>query len=196
MGKMKGSSPLIGHGLSVLLAVVVISGVSILMFNFFNTLQQDQIKRDLTQVAAQVSSEITDLHSIAQSSKVSPSTSSAVLVADSSLKLPEKVAGKSYRVTLVSAGQISVFIDNVTLDGGETESENMPENGKILVSTTEEPRIEVVYDVPSIDADMQGTSGNPSNVTMRYYRYNPNGTILDAILLGDQALIAQVTSVS
>jgi hypothetical protein len=36
----------------------------------------------------------------------------------------------------------------------------------------------------------------PANATLRYYRYNPNGTVIDTILLGDYTLIGQVTAVT
>jgi hypothetical protein len=68
--------------------------------------------------------------------------------------------------------------------------------GRIIAETTQDPIVSVEYDVPSIDADLQGRTLDPQNATMRYYRYNPNGTITDVIVLGESSLIGQITALS
>lgn len=196
MAHSKGISPLIGYVLSVLMAIIVIGAVAVLVTGFYDTIIKDEVKRELTQVAAQTSSKVTDIYYISKASRASPGNSSAILLGEEQLNLPQKVASKSYKLTLLSASQVASQISNVTVNGGNVSSVQTAPNGKIVAQTTEDPVVEVDYDVPSIDVDMQGSSGNPSNATLRYYRYNPNGTVIDTILMGDYTLLGQVTAVS
>ena len=196
MRNLKGISPLISYAFAMLLAIVIVTGVAVLIYNFYQLVLQDQIKRDLTQVAAQTSSKITEIYAISKGSKTSPSNSTAILMSEAALNLPQKVADRGYKLTLLSASQVSILLENVSVEGQNMTTQNLPENGKIVAETTEDPIIEVQYDLPSIDVDLQGSSGEPSNATLRYYRYNPNGTVTDAIVLGDYALLGQVTVLS
>lgn len=196
MARMKGLSPLLSYVFAVLLAVIVIAGVSVLAYNFYRTLLQDEIKRELTQSAAQTSAKITEIYSISKQSKASPANSTGILLASNQLNLPDKVSTRSYAITLLSANQVASQITNATLDGLNTSLIKTPQTGKIIAQTTEDPFVTVEYDIPSIDVDVQGKSLNPRNATLRYYRYNPNGTVIDSILMGDYSLLGQVSVVS
>lgn len=192
----KGISPMVSYVLAILIAVIVLSGVALLVNGFYKTILEDEARRELTQVAAQTSSKITEIYSIAKASKASPSNSTAILLADLGVNLPDRVAGKRYQVTLVSANQISSYVSNVTLSGQNVTAVSYPGVAKIVAETTEEPFVLVEHDVPSLDVEIQGRSDVLSNSTLRYYRYNPNGTVVDTILFGDYSLVAQVVSVS
>lgn len=196
MAGMKGVSPLISYVLAVLLAVLVISAVAVLVTGFYNTIIQDEVRRELTQVAAQASSKITEIYSISKVSKASPANSSAILIGDLQLNLPAKVASRSYQLTLLSSNQVASILANLTVNGQNVSSTSTPQTGKIVAETTEDPFVSVEYDVPSIDVDMQGRSDSPTNATLRYYRYNPNGTVIDTVLIGDYTLLGQVATVS
>jgi len=196
MAVMKGVSPLVSYVLAVLLATVVVTAVVLLVNAFYSIIIQDEIRRELTQVAAQTSSKITEIYSISKVSKASPANSTAVLLAESELNLPSQVVSRNYKVTLLSATQVTSILINLTVSGQNTTSASESQTGKVVAETTEDPIISVEYDVPSIDVDIQGRSENPSNTTLRYYRYNPNGTITDAILIGGYTLVGQVTVVS
>lgn len=193
---MKGISPLVSYVLAVLLAIVVIAGTTLLAYNIYDTILKDQIRRDLTQVAAQTAQKVTDLYTFAKASKSSPPNSTAVLLADSELNLPGEVADRDYRLVLVSANQVSTLVSNITLNDGNVTNQKSPQTAKIIAGTTEDPFVEIEYDLPLIDIDVQGRTGEPTNATLRYYRYNPNGTVLDTVVLGDAALLVQVTVVS
>lgn len=193
---MKGISPLVSYVLAVLLAIVVIAGTTLLAYNIYDTILKDQIRRDLTQVAAQTAQKVTDLYTFAKASKSSPPNSTAVLLADSELNLPGEVADRDYRLVLVSANQVSTLVSNITLNDGNVTNQKSPQTAKIIAGTTEDPFVEIEYDLPLIDIDVQGRTGEPANATLRYYRYNPNGTVLDTVVLGDAALLVQVTVVS
>lgn len=193
---MKGISPLVSYVFAILLAIVVIAGVTLLAYSLYNQILQDQIKRDLTQVAAQASSKITEIYSVSKASKSSPQNSSATLLGELQLNLPQQVADRNYKLTLLSASQVMTLLGNVTLDGENVTAQSTAPTGKIIAETTQDPLVEIEYNLPAIDIDIQGSEGNPANATLRYYRYNPNGTIIDTIVLGDFSLIGQVTVVS
>jgi hypothetical protein len=192
----KGVAPMVSYVLAVLVAVVVISGVAVLLNNFYTLLLEDEIKRELTQVSAQTSSKVTEIYSIAKASRSSPGNQSSVLLAESKLNLPDRVALREYKITLLSASQVASLLSNVTLNGGNVSTESTVQVGRIIAETTQDPAVSVEYDVPSIDVDLQGRTLDPQNATMRYYRYNPNGTITDVIVLGDSSLIGQIASMS
>lgn len=196
MTSAKGVSPFVGYVLAILLAVIVITGVSALVYSFYRTIIEDEIKRELTQAAAQTSSKITEIYSLSKVSKASPENSSAILLAEAKLNLPTQVASKNYQITLLSANQVINLISTITVNSENTSVVKTPQTGRIVAKTTEDPFLEIEYEIPSIDVDLQGRSDSPANATLRYYRYNPNGTIIDTILLGDLTLLGQVTSVS
>ena len=193
---MKGISAIIGYTLAVLISVIVISIVSILIFDIQAKIVEDQVKRDLSQVSSQTSEKITDLYTLTRFSKTSPGNSTSILLADVTLNLPSKVASKSYKLKLLSAAEVLSQIENVTMGEENVTTQNSPPLGKIVAQTTEEPFVTVEYDIPSIDIDIQGSVGDPTNASLKYYRYNPNGTVLDVIVLGDPGLLGQVTQVS
>ncbi len=192
----KGISPMVSYVLAILIAVIVLSGVALLVNGFYRTILEDEARRELTQINAQVSSKVTEIYSITKASKASPSNSTAILLADLRINLPAKVAGKKYQITFVSANQIANYVSNVTLSGQNVSTINYPGTAKIVAETTEEPLVLIESDVPSLGVDIQGRTDNPTNTTLRYYRYNPNGTVIDTILMGDYSLVGQVTTVS
>ena len=196
MKTMKGISSIIGYTLALLISVVVISVITILIFNIQDQIIEDQVRRDLTQVSSQTSEKITDLYTLTRFSKTTPGNSTSILLADVSLNLPSDVADRSYRLKLLSAAQVLSQIENVTMGGENVTTQNNPPLGKIIAETTEEPFVSVEYNIPSIDIDIQGSVGDPNNATLKYYRYNPNGTVLDVIVLGDPQLLGQVTQVN
>lgn len=196
MAGTKGISPLVGFVLAILLAVIVVAAVSALVYSFYTTVSQDEIKRELTQAAAQTTSKITELYSLSKQSKATPPNSTGILIASIRLNLPDKVASKGYSVAILSANEVTTLLSNVSFNNQSANLTKTSQTGKVVAQTTEEPAVTVEYDVPSIDVDMQGKSTNPLNATLRYYRYNPNGTLLDTILLGDYTLLGQVTAVS
>lgn len=194
MAHPKGASPIVSYVLAILLAVIVISGVAALLGAFYDLIIKDEIRRELTQVVGQTSSKVTEIYSISKASRASPANGTSILLAESQLNLPDQVALRGYRLTLLSASQVASLISNVTIDGENASTTDFPPTGKIVAETIQEPIVEVEYDVPSIDVDMQGWTIDPRNATLRYYRYNPNGTVTDAIVLGESSLIGQIVS--
>jgi len=196
MASPKGVAPLVSYVLAILVAVVVMSGVAVLLNDFYALIIEDEIKRELTQISAQTSSKVTEIYSIAKASRSSPGNQSSVLLAETRLNLPDRVALREYRVVLLSASQVASLLSNVTINGQNVSTDSTSQVGRIVAQTTQDPIVTVEYDVPSIDVDLQGRTTDPRNATMRYYRYNPNGTVVDAIVLGDSTLIGQIASLS
>jgi FlaG/FlaF family flagellin (archaellin) len=190
----KGASPIISYVLAILLAIIVIAGVASMLGGFYDLIIKDEIRRELTQVVGQTSSKITEIYSISKSSKASPANGTSILLAEMQLNIPDQVSLRNYRLTLLSASQVSSLIYNVTIDGGNTSTTGFPPTGKILAETTQDPTVKVDYDLPSIDVDVQGWTTDPGNATLKYYRYNVNGTVADAIVLGNPSLIVHVLS--
>lgn len=193
---VKGISPLISYVLATLIAVVIIAAIAALGFNFFDAISEDQIRRDLSQIATQASSRITEIYAVSKASSNSPDNSTAVLLAESQLNLPSQVSTRDYKITLLSPGQVATIVSNVSQGSGNASSQNQPQTGMVVLETTEEPIITVEHPLPSIDVDLQGFSGDPENATLRYYRYNPNGTVIDVIVVGEFSLITQAIGVS
>lgn len=192
----KGISQLISYVFAILLAVIIVAAIAFLAYAFYGTIIKDEAKRELTQVANQVSSKITDTYSLAKASKASPANSTALILADVALNLPEEVAARNYKVTLVTPNEILSFVTNASLNGQNITFTRASQTGKVIAQTTEDPFVTVEFDLPNLEAELQGSTTNPRNATLRYYRYNPNGTIVDALVLGEETLLAQVTVVN
>lgn len=196
MAGKKGISQLISYVFAILLSVIIVTAIAFLAYGFYGTIVQDEAKRELTQVANQVSSKIAETYSLAKSSRSSPADSTAVLLTEAELNLPQSVVSRNYKVSLVTPGEILNFVENATLNDEDINFQSASQTGKVIAQTTQDPFVLVEVDLPNMEAELQGSTDNPANATIRYYRYNPNGTVIDAIVLGEDSLIAQVTVVN
>ena len=113
------------------------------------------------------------------------------------MKYPEKISGKNYEILFVSSPgiwtQIKIFqIDNVTI----TPKKEIISGSKVLVRTTQKPIVTYNLPIPNIPIYLEGGYRSGENATLRYVRYNYNGSINDTIILGESSIILSITKVN
>ena len=192
---MKGEAHFVEYTLVTLLSVVLIIGITLLAFSFYRTINENEIKQELRQISAQVSDNVVKLYDTARSSKAQPANYTSVLISEVDLNLPNKVANKNYDVVLVSASQLTPLITLVTIDGANVSTIISNSNARVIGRTDSDPDVEVEYDIPNIDISVQGKASNGQNTTLRYYKYNINGTVYDTIVLGSLDVLVNIGSV-
>ncbi len=192
---MKGESHFVEYTLVILLSVVMIVGVTLLAFSFYRSISDSEIKQELRQISAQVSDNVVKLYDVAKSSRASPGNYTSMLISEVNLNLPDKVSNNNYEIFLVSASQLTPLISLVTIDGTNVSTIISNSNARVVGRTNGDPEVEVEYDIPNIDVSVQGKARNGQNTTLRYYKYNINGTIRDMIVLGSLDILINIGSV-
>jgi len=191
---MKAQATLIENAILVLLGSLMLSVVVILLYNFYEQHLRTEIQNSLTQIAIDVSSNLLRLYEAGKKSKILVAENQSKKILEIELDLPERVSGRSYEVILVSPNPLWTTISLVKVGGKEVVSVPAPPGAKVIARTTQKPFVTIEYEIPNIDVSLQGkTDGSDSK--LRYYRYNIAGVTRDKIVLGDQEILMDVTSV-
>ena len=193
---MKGQAHFIEFVLVTLLSIVLVAAIAFLIFGFYRNITENDARQSLRQISIQVSDEATRLYNVARGSRAQPTNYTSLLISEVNLNLPRQISNKNYDVILVSASQLVPIISAVTVNNTNISSVISNSNAKVLTRLDADPDIEVEYDIPNIDVSVQGRANNGQNATLRYYRYNINGTIYDTIVLGPYDIIVSISGVS
>jgi hypothetical protein len=192
----KGQAEIIGNILAVLFGVIILAAISTVAYNLYTRQLEDEITNNLKQMGVEVSNNILRLYDRGKNSKYSPGANESVRLAEIDLKLPSQVSGRNYEVILIEANPIWVQISNLTIGGASPPSVITVPGAKVVLRTTQSPKVTVEHEIPNIDVPIQGKSVNGLNSTLAYYRYNSTGGIKDKIVLGDFDIIIDIESVS
>jgi hypothetical protein len=192
----KGQSNLMEYILSIFFSLIVLLAVASIIYSFYNNALKQDITKSLNEVDSEVSSAIYKIYQQGKASSSSPANSTSVLLANVNLNLPSRVTNRNYEVDLISINPLFATVSNVTIGGSNVSTLIQSFGAKIVAKTTDDPKIVVSKDLTNIDAAIQGTFINGINTTLKYYRYNFNGTIYDKIILGEQQIIIDITQMS
>jgi hypothetical protein len=192
----KGQSEIVDTVIAVLFGVVVLIAISATAYNLYNTQLSGEVENNLKQIGVDISNNIMRLYDTGKQSKYSPGTNQSAKLSEINLKLLSQVSGRNYEVIFVEANPIWIQISNISISGSSPASVITVPGAKIILRTTQTPKITVEQEVPNIDIPIQGKSENGLNSTLAYYRYNLNGVIKDKILLGSYDIIVDIVSVS
>ncbi|MBS3052825.1 MAG: hypothetical protein J4428_05650 [Candidatus Aenigmarchaeota archaeon] len=66
---------------------------------------------------------------------------------------------------------------------------------RIVVKTTQSPIVAYDFQISNIPVPVQGIFRSGENSTLKYIRYNYNGTVNDTIVLGESNLIIGVVKI-
>ncbi len=175
---MRGISPLVSHSIFIAVGVVVLILMSALAWYFYDTYIKESIRSELNKNLHMLAGEIAELYRL-RSSPVAPAANRSVMLGDTVLEFPEKVAGRNYIIELQHAG--GIWVSNLS-EG------NISYDSVTLIGKTYTPEVTVNYTLFNIDASVQGyTRGGKTS--LRYFRINTNGTIRDIIALGDSLVV-------
>jgi hypothetical protein len=191
---MKGVSSFVEYSLVILLGVTLVTAVSFVVYSFYDTAVKTAIRGELRQISVQTSESVIKVYEIGKKSQTAPPINSTMQIATLSIPLPPQLAGKNYKITLVPAGSLWISVSNITIDQSLVAYTGIT-NAKVMVETTQEPLLSSSQDIPNIDVHMQGST-HITNSSLTYYRYNINGNITDAIILGPSNIFIQLTGVN
>jgi len=189
----KGQSNLIEYVLSIFLSLIILIAVSGIIYSFYTSALRQDTYKSLNAINLEISSTISKIYQQGKSSTSSPSGSTIILLASVNLDLPMKISGKNYEIDLLPLNPIFATVTNVTSNGANVTMLIQSSGAKIIAKTTDNPQVVVSKDLTNIDVNVQGSTVNGQNATLRYYRYNFNGTVYDKIVLGGQGIIIDIT---
>jgi len=190
----KGQAQFIEHILTVLFSVLVVVGISALVYSFYYTSLQRESTTELRQVVTQTSDTLLKLYEIGKKSSVSPDTNKSILISSIDLTLPKQIGGENYELSLIGKRGVWSSIINMTI-GGVTIIPTERTGGIKIIGRMIDSKVEVEFDIPNLEIEVQGMT-NGENATMKYYRVNDNGTIFDSVVLGDSGVIIRIFGIS
>ncbi len=193
---MKGVSKFIGYTFIILFGFAMLAFFTTMIYRYYDNVLKANISAGLRQIAIETTAQITKVYEMGKNTEFNPANSSTLVIADINLKYPEKISGKNYEILLVSSPGIwtqlkSFQIDNVTV----TPKREIISGSKVLVRTTQKPVVSDELHIPNIPISIQGGYRSGENATLKYVRYNYNGSINDTIVLGESSIILGITKV-
>jgi len=192
----KGQAELIEYTLTVLFSVIILISVAAIAYTFYNNALKQDMKKSMDEVALQLSNAILKIYQQGKQSTASPANSTSILIASVNLNLPAKISNRNYEVDLIRENPLFTSVINFTVGSVNVTPSILTSGAKIVVKTIDDPKIVSSKDLPNIDVNVQGTVFNGINATLKYYRYNYNGTSYDKIVLGEQGIIIDITEIS
>jgi hypothetical protein len=193
MDNRKGQGELNEYVITFLIGILVMAVIYSLVISVYNNQIKREIYDELNQLELQTSNSIIKLYNAGYSYSENIDNNTAVLLGSLDLKYPIKVARRSYEIMLVSSNLLYSTLnvsENITNMGQQSYS-----GPKIVGRSVETPTVEVIVNVPNIDAVLQGSIFNGLNSILSLYKANINGTIKNMITLGNVSLFASITGI-
>lgn len=192
----KGQTELFEYILTFLFGLIILAAVSTIIYSLYSNALSQDMTNSMNEVSLEVSDAILKLYQQGQQSTASPANSTSILIATLNLNLPSKISNRNYEVDLFPITPLFGVFTNITLSGRNFTYVIQTSGAKIVVQSTENPKIAVTKDLPNINLNIQGTITDGVNATLNYYRYNINGTVYDKIVLGGQPIIIDINKIS
>jgi hypothetical protein len=185
----KGQGEFSEYVITLLISTIVIMAVYLLLLSIYNLQLRGMIYDELKQLEIQTLDSIIKLYNTG-SGYHNIENNTAILIGTVNLNYPPNVAKRSYKITLLSPNTIYSIVNNTENITSQVFS------GAKIIGTTENPFVEVIIDVPNIDAVLQGSVSNGLNPILSFYKANFNGNIVNIITLGNSSLLATLTRIS
>jgi len=189
----KGQSSLVEYVLTIFFSLIILVAVSAIVYSFYNSVLKQDVSKSLNQIDLEVADAIFKIYQQGKTSTSSPAQSTSILLASINLNLPTKISNRNYEIDFMPLNPIFMTISNVTAAGKNVSIIIQSSGAKIIAKTTEDPQIVITKDLSNIDVDIQGIVNSGINATLKYYRYNFNGTVYDKIVLGEQSIIIDIS---
>jgi len=192
----KGQAEIIEYVIIILLSVFLISAITIIVYNIYDSNLRSEIKDNLDQITLTTTDNIVKLYDQGKNSKATVAQDSSVKIAEINLNFPASISGRNYEVILTESNLIWQNIGNISIGGQEILPSLTTPGAKIIARTLQDPEVTVERDVPNIDISLQGRSKNGQNCTLSYYRYNSSSIVTDKIVLGKEEIFIKIESIS
>lgn len=177
--EQKGISVIVSHAAFLAVGVMALIIISAMIWNVYDSIVKEEIRKDLTKVSQAMGGEIVKLYSLKDSS-ARPSANTSVLLGESSLNLQQKAGGRQYSIELFQSSQIQI----TNINGG-----NATKYATWIRAYTSGPPVQVNYTIYNIESRVQGSGFGDRPMTLKYFRLNSNGTLEDRIVLNDALVI-------
>lgn len=176
----KGLSILVSHTAFLAIGVMALLIISAMVWNVYDSIIKEEVRKDLTSVSQTAASEIVKLYSL-KDSPAMPAANTSILLGESSLSLQQKAGGRQYMIEFAQSSQI--MITNIS-EGNATKYATQ------ITAYTTDPFVQVNYTLYNIGSRVQGFGFGDKPMVLKYFRLNSNGTIEDRIVLNDALIIA------
>lgn len=188
----KGQAEVMGNVFAILFGVIILAAITALAYNIYMTQLRNEIENNLKHIGIEVSNNILRLYDTGKNSKFIPEANKTAKLAEINLNLPSQVSGRNYEIILMEANPIWIQISNISV-GGRTPASSVTLSGaKIILRTTQSPKVTVEHEIPNVDTPVQGMSENGLNSTLIYYRYDLDGSNKDTIVFGSYDIIISI----
>ncbi|TRZ54754.1 hypothetical protein D4Q76_01750 [archaeon] len=111
----KGISILVSHAAFLAVGVMALIIISAMIWNVYDSIIKEEIRKDLTKVSQAAAGEIVKLYSL-KDSPAKPAANTSLLLGESSLTLQQKAGGRQYSVTLEEGGDFRIYLKNLTVN--------------------------------------------------------------------------------
>lgn len=191
----KGQANLIEYVLTILFSSMIIISIVTVISTFSSNAIRSEATEGMKQVAIIISNEVVKAYNIAKNSNNQPNNSTSTLLYEVDLKLPNQISKRSYQAILVTENPVWSSIKSITINNKSVNIVTSSPGAKVIIKTTQDPFLTFEYDIPNVDVTVQGKCDSGINSTLRYYRYNLNGTIYDTVLLGNYGILTRINSI-
>ncbi len=193
---MKGISKFIGYTFLILLGFTMLTLFAGTIYSYYNSMLRRNIDVSLKQIAVDTSAQIVRLYDASKSSNSRPVNGTRLVISEVDLNYVSKISGKNYEVQLVTSPGIWTQIKSLKIDNITVASKDEKISGsKVIVKTTQSPVVAYDFQIPNIPIPIQGVFRSGENSTLRFVRFNYNGTVNDTIILGESNVIIGLTKV-
>lgn len=193
---MKGISKFIGYTFLILLGFTMLTLFAGTIYSYYNSMLRRNIDVSLKQIAVDTSAQIIRLYDASKSSNSRPVNGTRLVISEVDLNYVSKISGKNYEVQLVTSPGIWTQIKSLKIDNITVASKDEKISGsKVIVKTTQSPVVAYDFQIPNIPIPIQGVFRSGENSTLRFVRFNYNGTVNDTIILGESNVIIGLTKV-
>ncbi len=194
---MKGVSRFVAYTFVILFGFVILSLFAGLIYGYYDRVLKINIEAGLRQIAIETTGQITKIYDLAKDSDAVPANSSLIIIADLDLKYPNKISGKNYEIQLISSPGIWTQIQTFTINNESVTIRKETISGsKVIARTTQTPVVTFELPIPNIPIHIEGGYRSGENATLKYVRYNYNGSVNDTIVFGESGIILGVTKIN
>lgn len=175
----KGISPILSHSIFVAIGVVLLIFVSVMVWYIYTESVKQTIKSELKRVNQIVAESVIKLYTLFKDSDLKPE--SKTVLGSLKLEVPEKVGGRSYKLSLIPPENITV---RVSIKIENQTQRIIEETVPSVLSWTTSPEVNVSYPIYSIEIELSGTVDSLNQPwILKYNRRKENSTFIDSITI-------------
>jgi hypothetical protein len=148
-----------------------------------------KIEEELGLVIQQTATAISRFAELGAQNPIEPANNTVMLLGLYHLDLPAQISGRNWELELITQSDLWANVRNFTINGEVADYQVITPGPHLVARTVQYPEVEVSQAMPNLAVRIQGKYGTGAPPYLRYYRYNLNGTVYDAIVLSVHLVI-------